>query len=78
LIKSYRKLKVLSKDCKWYPTCPMKRFYEEGNLDEKWIELYCKGDWESCLRYRMEERNQPHSDWMLPDGSINEKLYKGG
>ncbi|MCD6449493.1 MAG: uracil-DNA glycosylase, partial [Thermotogaceae bacterium] len=33
LIKSYRKLHVLLKDCKWYPVCPMKRFYEEGKLD---------------------------------------------
>ena len=76
LIKGYRKLKVLSKDCKWYPLCPMKRFYEEGNLDKKWIELYCKGDWESCVRYQMEEKGAPHPDWMLPDGTIDEKLHK--
>ncbi len=44
LIKSYRKLQVLSRDCKWYPVCPMKKFYEEGKLDKRWIELYCKGD----------------------------------
>ena len=74
LIKSYRKLRVLSKDCKWYPVCPMKRFYEEGKLDKKWIELYCKGDWESCVRYQMEERGEPHPDWMLPDGTLDEKL----
>jgi len=74
LIKGYRKLKVLSKDCKWYPLCPMKRFYEKGNLDKKWIELYCKGDWESCIRYQMEEKGLPHPDWMLPDGTIDEYL----
>nr|MDO8091516.1 uracil-DNA glycosylase [Candidatus Sigynarchaeota archaeon] len=78
LIKSYRKLRVLLKDCKWYPACPMKRFYERGNLDKKWIELYCKGDWESCVRYQMEERGEPHPDWMLPDGTLDEKLRKGG
>ena len=32
LIKSYRKLKILIEDCKWYSVCPMKRFYEEGKL----------------------------------------------
>jgi len=76
LIKSYRKLQVLLKDCKWYPVCPMKRFYEEGKLDKKWIELYCKGDWESCVRYQMEEKGEQHPDWMLPDGTLDERLYK--
>ena len=74
LIRHYRKLNILSRDCKWYPVCPMKRFYEKGLLDKKWIELYCKGDWESCIRYQMEEKGQFHPDWMLPDGSLNEKL----
>ena len=72
--KNYHKLKVLSNDCKWYPVCPMKKFYEEGKLNKKWVELYCKGDWETCVRYQMEERGEPHPDWMLPDGSIDERL----
>ncbi|VUT24266.1 MAG: Uracil DNA glycosylase superfamily protein [Candidatus Methanolliviera sp. GoM_oil] len=79
MVKNYCKLKVLLTDCKWYPACPMKRFHEEGKLNEEWIELYCKGDWESCVRYKMEERGELHSDLMLPDGSINkdlEKLYR--
>ena len=76
LIKIYRKLQVLLKDCKWYSVCPMKRFYEEGKLDRKWIELYCKGDWESCVRYQMEERGEEHPDWMLPDGTLDERLQK--
>jgi len=63
-------------DCKWFFLCPMKRFYEEGRLDKKWIELYCKGDWESCTRYKMEERGESHPDWMLPDGTIDKKLHE--
>jgi len=74
MIKNYRKIKVLLENCKWYPVCPMKRFYEEGKLNKKWVELYCKGDWESCIRYQMEERAAPHPDRMLPDGSIDERL----
>ena len=76
MAKSYQKLKVLETDCKWFPVCPMKRFYEEGKLDKSWIELYCKGDWQKCVRYQMEESGQSHPDWMLPDGSIDEKLRK--
>lgn len=73
-IKNYRKLKVLSEECKWFHLCPMKRYYEEGKLDKKWIELYCKGDWESCVRYYLEENGEFHPDNMLPDGTIDEKL----
>jgi uracil-DNA glycosylase family 4 len=76
LILYYHRMKLLLSDCKWYPVCPLKRFYEEGNLAEKYIELYCKGDWESCVRYQMEEKGEAHPDWMLPDGSIDEKLHK--
>ena len=76
IVKHYRKLKVLLTDCKWYPVCPMRRFYEKGVLDRRWIELYCKGDWESCVRYQMEEKGEPHPDWMLPDGTLDERLHK--
>ncbi len=78
LIKNYRKLQVLLKDCKWFLVCPMKRFYEQGKLDKKWIELYCKGDWESCVRYQMEKQGRFHPDWMLPDGSLEEGLEREG
>jgi len=74
LINNYHKLYVLSKECKWYPVCPMKLYYEQGHLDRKWIELYCKGDWAHCVRYQMEEEGDPHPDWMLPDGTIDEEL----
>ena len=48
--------------------------YLEGKIDKKWIELYCKGDWESCVRYQIEERGEYHPDWMLPDGTIDKEL----
>jgi len=76
--RDYSKLKVLLSECKWYPVCPMKNFYEKGILDRRWVELYCKGDWESCVRYKMEENGEAHPDWMLPDGSIDTKLKQEG
>ncbi len=76
MVKNYCKMRVLQKRCKWYLACPMKIFYEERKLDKKWIKLYCKGEWESCIRYQMEERGEPHPDWMLPDGSIDKRLQK--
>ena len=77
MMNNYSKLRVLKTDCKWFPTCPMKRYWEVGALDRKWIELYCRGDWDSCVRYHMEERGEYHPDWMLPDGSIDEGLMDG-
>ncbi len=74
MTKNYRKLRTLMADCKWFMCCPMKRFFEEGRLQKRWIELYCKGDWMSCERYHMEERGEPHPDWMLPDGSLDVSL----
>ena len=73
-IEKYKKLQILSHDCKWFPMCPMKWFYEEGRLNRKWIELYCKGLWSTCVRYQMEENGSYHPDWMLPDGSLDDKL----
>jgi len=64
------------KECKWYQACPMKTFYEQGKLDKKWIDMYCKGDWDNCVRYMMEERGRFHPDFMLPDGTISEELLE--
>lgn len=60
--------------CKWFVVCPMRSYYEAGKLEQKWIENYCKGDNQSCRRYQMEEKGEPHPDYMLPDGSLAESL----
>jgi len=60
--------------CKWFEVCPLKRFYEEGKLEKKWIEDYCKGDYKNCVRYSMEEEGIPHPDNMLPNGEIRDDL----
>jgi DNA polymerase len=52
----------------------MKWYFEKGRLDKRWIELYCHGDWETCIRYQKEEDGTYHQDWMLPDGTIDENL----
>jgi len=74
MAKNYRMLKTLQSQCKWYPVCPVRRYYEMGKIERKWVELYCKGNWESCIRYQMEEKGEYHPDWMLPDGTIDKRL----
>ena len=61
-------------ECKWYQVCPMKYYFEMGKLDKKWITNYCKGDWQSCIRFFKEEHNIYHPDNMLPDGTVDAKL----
>ncbi|MBD3392912.1 MAG: uracil-DNA glycosylase [Chitinivibrionales bacterium] len=62
------------KQCKWYLVCPMKYYHEKGVLDGIWIKKYCRGNWYACVRYAMEERGEPHPDWLLPNGSLDENL----
>lgn len=64
----------MKKTCKWYPVCPMRRFYEANRIDEKWVKNYCMGNWKACVRYQMEEKGEYHPDWMLPDGTLDESL----
>ena len=64
----------MNRTCKWYDVCPLKRFYEDGKLEKKWIKNYCKGNFESCVRYKMEEEGIPHPDNMLPNGEIDKRL----
>jgi uracil-DNA glycosylase family 4 len=73
-LEKYRKLSVLSRECKWFPACPMKWFYHKGQLDRYWIDRYCKGDWERCVRYQMEEQGLSHPDRMLPNGTLDDTL----
>ena len=60
--------------CKWYYCCPIKYFFEQGKLDKKWIEKYCHGDWQDCIRFQIEEKGIYHPDSMLPNGEIDENL----
>jgi len=62
------------KSCKWFNVCPLKRFYEQGKLDKRWIEKYCWRDNPKCIRKNLEENGVYHPDNMLPDGTIDEGL----
>ena len=60
--------------CKWYNVCPMKKFYEEGKLNKKWIENYCFQNGKNCKRLEMVNREVACTDNVLPDGEIDESL----
>jgi len=52
----------------------MKRYYEKGLLNKRWIDDFCRGNWKNCVRYEMEESGKYHPDWMLPDGNLDLSL----
>ena len=62
--------------CRWYDeTSAMKRAYDAGKLDKKWIEEYCFKGGEGCMRKkRFEEEGYVSPDYVLPDGSVDERL----
>ena len=62
--------------CKWYDrTSAMKRAYDNGKLDKKWIENYCYNSGNNCVRkIRFEKEGYISPDYVLPDGSIDESL----
>ena len=52
----------------------MKRYYEEGKLDRKWVELYCKGYWKVCKRYKMEEKGVDKANEIYADSSRKARI----
>ena len=62
------------KPCKWYYSCPIKKYTEEEKLERYWIENYCLVSNKNCIRYQMEEKGKYHPDNMLPNGAIREYL----
>ena len=64
----------MNNECKWFQGCPMKSAFERGVLEEKYIIFYCKGDWNSCIRYQKEDAGIYHPDNMRQDGVIDKSL----
>ena len=68
----------MEKECKWYDeTSAMKRAYDQGLLDKKWIENYCRNNGKNCIRKkRFEEEGCISPDYVLPDGTVDKNLKK--
>jgi hypothetical protein len=61
--------------CPWHDFCPLRKFEKEGKITSQWRKKYCgtKNNWKKCKRYQMEENGEPHSVYMMPDGTIIKK-----
>jgi len=64
----------MKKVCKWYIVCPIKKFTDQGLLEDKWVKEYCLKNFKDCIRYKMEERGEEHPDNLLPNGEIRKNL----
>lgn len=60
--------------CKWYRTCPIRRYTEQGRIESKWVERYCLVGNPDCVRYQMEAAGAFHLDHMLPNGELRQEL----
>jgi len=62
--------------CRWYnETSGMKRAYDRGLLDKRWVEEYCWNGGGGCVRKRrFEEEGYVSPDYVLPDGTVDERL----
>ena len=65
--------------CPWYnESSAMKRAYDKGFIDRKWVENYCWNEGKNCIRKkRFEKEGYVSPDYVMPDGTVNEKLKKG-
>ena len=62
--------------CGEYHRCPLVEYYEQGKLESEWIELYCKGNWNDCVRYQLLKSGALELEFVLPDGSVEDRLRK--
>ena len=63
------------KMCRWYETCSVKRAYDRGLIEEKWVADYCWIGGPSCMRKKwFEEEGRTSPDYVLPDGSVAPQL----
>ena len=63
---------------RWYDsTSGMKRAYDSGMLDKKWIDEYCMNGGRGCIRKKkFEEEGYVSPDYVLPDRTVDENLKK--
>jgi len=64
--------------CRWYDsTSGMKRAFDAGLLDRKWIDDYCLNGGRGCVRKkRFETEGYVSPDYVLPDGTSDDTLKK--
>jgi hypothetical protein len=53
----------------------VKRAYDLGLIEKKWVEEYCWKGGEGCLRKkRFEEEGHVSPDYVLPNGTASERI----
>ena len=64
--------------CRWYnETSGVKRAYDLGLINKKWVEQYCWAGGEGCIRKKkFEEEGYVSPDYILPDGTTSESVKK--
>ncbi|MBN1681924.1 uracil-DNA glycosylase [Candidatus Bathyarchaeota archaeon] len=66
----------MTRVCIWYnETSGIKRVYDLGLIEDKWVKDYCLNGGIGCVRKkRYEKEGYVSPDYILPDGSISEEV----
>jgi hypothetical protein len=67
---------VEGESCINYHECPVVRAYEQGKIDGEWVRMYCEGNWKECARFQLDDILSYSADFVLPDGSVEERLSR--
>lgn len=64
--------------CPWYnATSGIKRAYDAGVIERRWVEQYCWKGGVGCVRKRrFEEEGCVSPDYVLPDGSESPEIRR--
>jgi hypothetical protein len=56
--------------CKHYNICPLRQYEKDEKINSLWREKYCLNKFIECKRFQKTEKGIPHSNYMLPDGTV--------
>ncbi len=64
--------------CRWYDnTSGIKRAYDKGLIEKRWVEDYCWNGGKDCIRkQRFEKEGYVSPDYVLPDGTESEAIKR--
>lgn len=64
--------------CERREECPLYKYFKTDELKKYYIEIYCEGEPNSCLRKKMWNEGKEIPEDLLPDGKRLSDIHKGG
>jgi hypothetical protein len=58
--------------CKWFETCPMVKFNEQGQLSDSYVSRFCHDNFQQCCHYK-DSGNENFLDGFMPASTKSEE-----